>query len=65
MTGPAKKKVFLDTSAIFAVVLSESGGGRKLLQLGEAGVIQLVIGPNVLWECEEVLKGSVPILYPG
>jgi predicted nucleic acid-binding protein len=58
------KRVFLDTSAIFAAVLSESGGARKLLQLGEAGVIQLLIGPNVLRECEEVVKRKCPDSLP-
>lgn len=63
MTNPSKK-IFLDTSVIFAAVLSESGGARKLLQLGEAGVIQLMIGPNVLRECEEVVKRKCPDSLP-
>jgi uncharacterized protein len=63
MTNP-RNKVFLDTSVIFAAVLSESGGARKLLQLGEAGVIQLMIGPNVLRECEEVVKRKCPDSLP-
>jgi predicted nucleic acid-binding protein len=58
------KRVFLDTSVIFAAVLSETGGARKLLQLGEAGVIQLLIGPNVLRECEEVVKRKAPESLP-
>lgn len=58
------KRVFLDTSVIFAAVLSESGGARKLMQLGEAGVIKLVIGPNVLRECEEVVKRKCPDSLP-
>ena len=63
MTNP-RNKVFLDTSVIFAAVLSESGGARKLLQLGEAGVIQLRIGPYVLRECEEVVKRKCPDSLP-
>lgn len=63
MTSP-DKKVFLDTSVIFAAVLSESGGARKLMQLGEAGMIQLLIGPNVLRECEEVVKRKCPDSLP-
>jgi predicted nucleic acid-binding protein len=49
---------------IFAAVLSENGGARKILQLGEAGVIQLLIGPNVLRECEEVVKRKSPDSLP-
>lgn len=64
MTGTAKK-VFLDTSAIFAAVLSESGGARKLMQLGEAGVFQLLMGSYVLRECEEVVKRKYPESLPG
>jgi len=63
MTNP-RNKVFLETSVIFAAVLSESGGARKLLHLGEAGVIQLMIGLNVLRECEEVVKRKCPDSLP-
>ena len=63
MTSP-DKKVFLYTSVIFAAVLSESGGARKLLQLGETEVIQLMIGPNVLRDCEEVVKRKCPESLP-
>jgi predicted nucleic acid-binding protein len=59
-------RVFLDTSVIFAAVLSDTGGARVLFRLGEAGMLQLVIGPNVLRECEEVVlrkkPGSLPAL---
>lgn len=34
------------------------------MQLGEVGVIQLVIGPNVLRECEEVVKRKCPDSLP-
>ncbi|NQS91817.1 MAG: PIN domain-containing protein [Chloroflexi bacterium] len=54
----------MDTSVIFAAVLSDQGGARKLFQLGEAGVIQLVAGPNVLRECEEVVRRKVPDSLP-
>ncbi len=45
-------KVFLDTSVVFAAVLSPSGGVLKLFQLGEAGVLRLYKGSNILRECE-------------
>jgi predicted nucleic acid-binding protein len=61
-----KLRVFLDTSVVFAAVLSSTGGARKLFQLAEAGVIRLVIGPTVLQECDEVIRrkasGTLPRL---
>lgn len=57
-------RIFLDTSVIFAAVLSETGGARKLLRLGEAGVLQLIVGSNVLRECEEVVRRKTPASLP-
>jgi len=57
-------RVFLDTSVIFSAVLSEMGGARKLFHLGEAGVIQFIVGPNVLRECEEVVRRKIPTSLP-
>ncbi len=59
------RKVFLDTSVIFAAVLSPTGGARKLFQLGNAGILKLVIGPNVLRECDEVVRRKVPSSLPA
>lgn len=53
-------RVFLDTSVVFAAVLSSSGGSRKLFLLAEAGVLKLVVGPTVLQECDEVVRRKVP-----
>jgi predicted nucleic acid-binding protein len=58
------RKLFLDTSVIFSAVLSETGGARKLFRLGEAGVLQLVVGSNVLRECEDVIRRKVPASLP-
>jgi predicted nucleic acid-binding protein len=60
-----KRKVFLDTSVIFAAVLSPTGGARKLFQLGDAGMLKLVIGPNVLRECDEVVRRKAPSSLPA
>lgn len=57
---PKNRSVFLDTSVVFAAVLSESGGARKLFRLGEAGMLQLLVGPNVLRECDEVVRRKMP-----
>jgi predicted nucleic acid-binding protein len=57
-------KVFLDSSVIFAAVLSPSGGARKLFYLGEAGVVRLVVGQKVLSEVEEVVRRKAPTSLP-
>jgi len=49
-------KVFLDTSVLFAAVYSKTGGSRLILKLGEAGAVQLWVGPWVLREAEGVIK---------
>lgn len=59
------RKVFLDTSVIFAAVLSPTGGARKLFQLGDVGMLKLVIGPNVLRECDEVVRRKAPSSLPA
>ena len=61
---PKNRKVFLDTSVVFAAVLSPAGGARKLFQLGEAGLLKLLIGPNVLRECDEVVRRKAPASLP-
>ncbi|MDR1728624.1 MAG: PIN domain-containing protein [Acidobacteriota bacterium] len=53
-------RVFLDTSVIFAAVLSADGGARQLFRLAEAGVVQLLVGASVLREAEEVTRRKAP-----
>lgn len=55
-----KLSLFIDTSVVFAAILSESGGSRRLFRLGELGVVQLLVGPNVLRECEAVVRRKAP-----
>ncbi len=57
-------KVFLDTSVLFAAVLSPTGGARKLFLLGEAELLELIIGPNVLREADEVVRRKAPASLP-
>jgi len=57
---PAKVSVFLDTSALFAGIWSAEGGSRMILKLGEAGAIQLLVGPQVLDEIESALRRKAP-----
>jgi predicted nucleic acid-binding protein len=54
----------LDTSVLFAAVLSRSGGARKIFHLGEAGVLQLIVGPAILKEADEVVRRKIPASLP-
>jgi predicted nucleic acid-binding protein len=60
----SSRRIFLDTSVIFAAVLSETGGARVLFRLGEAGVLKLIVGSNVLRECEAVVWRKAPDSLP-
>ena len=55
-----KACAFLDTSVLFAAVLSATGGARLILKLGEAGAVRLWIGPQVLREADNVLTRKAP-----
>lgn len=55
---------FLDTSAPFAAVYSETGGARLILKLGETGAVSLWVGPWVLREIEGVLDRKSPKSKP-
>src|SRR5581483_4994276 len=44
--------------------LSPGGGARKLFLLAEAGVLNLVVGPTVLAECDEVVRRKAPHSLP-
>ena len=57
-------RVFLDTSALFAAVLSSGGGARALLKLGESGAVRIWVGPTVLQEADEVFRRKAPDLLP-
>ncbi len=57
---PPKARVFLDTSVLFAAILSETGGARMVLKLGEADAIRIFVGPRVLQEAEGVLSRKAP-----
>jgi predicted nucleic acid-binding protein len=61
---PKNLRVFLDTSVVFAAVLSPIGGSRQLFLLGEVGTLALIVGPTVLQECEQVVRRKVPTSLP-
>jgi predicted nucleic acid-binding protein len=56
--------VYLDSSVIFAAVLSPDGGSRKLFQLSAARVVRIVLGAHVLKEAEEVVRRKMPASLP-
>jgi predicted nucleic acid-binding protein len=53
-------RVFLDTSVLFAAVLSVTGGSRMILKLAEAGAVHLWVGEWVLHEADGVLARKAP-----
>ena len=57
---PPTTRAFLDTSALFAAIWSEEGGGRMLLRLGEAGPVQIVVSRQVLAELERAIRSKAP-----
>jgi predicted nucleic acid-binding protein len=59
-----KLKIFLDPSVLFSAVLSQTGGARKLFHLAEAGLLQLIVGPTVLREADEVVRRKAPTSLP-
>jgi len=61
---PKNPRVFLDTSVVFAAVLSPTGGARKLFHLGGVGLMRLVVGPTVLRECQGVIQHKNPTTLP-
>jgi len=61
---PKRLRIFLDTSVIFAAVRSPTGGVRKIFVLGEAGLLNLVVGPTVLREADTVVRRKAPTSLP-
>lgn len=61
---PKRLRVFLDTSVVFTAILSPEGGSRKLFRLAETKLLHLIVGPNVLRECEEVVRLKKPSSTP-
>lgn len=53
-------RCFLDTSVLLAAVFSATGGARRILELGEAGLVHPYVGPRVLQEADAVLTRKLP-----
>ncbi|MFZ5820663.1 MAG: PIN domain-containing protein [Chloroflexota bacterium] len=60
----SKCKIFFDSSALIAGAISAKGAARALLQLAEAGKIELVINEQVILETERGLARKSPRNLP-
>lgn len=61
----SKIKVFLDSSALMAGVISSAGAARVLLVMSETGQIELFISEQVIVESERSLAKKVPQVLPN
>jgi predicted nucleic acid-binding protein len=52
--------LFLDSSALFAGIVSQKGAARALLLLAEAGQVSIVVSEQVLAETERALARKLP-----
>jgi len=59
-----RPNLFLDSSALFAGVISATGASRALLILSEAGRIGIIVSEQVLTETERALARKVPQALP-
>jgi predicted nucleic acid-binding protein len=57
-------ELFLDSSALFAGVVSPSGAARALLLLAEAELITIIVSEQVVAETERALARKVPQALP-
>lgn len=60
----SKIKVFLDSSAVIAGIISASGAARVLLVMSENGQIETFISEHVIVESERSLARKVPLALP-
>jgi predicted nucleic acid-binding protein len=60
----SKNRVFLDSSALIAGVISPTGAARALLVMSETGQIELWISEQVITESERSLARKVPQALP-
>ena len=56
----SRPDLFFDSSALFAGVISASGGGRALLVLAEGGHITITVSEQVVVETERAVARKVP-----
>ena len=61
MTSP---ELFLDSSALFAGVVSASGASRALLLLAEAGQVAITVSEQIVAETERAVARKIPQALP-
>jgi len=59
-----KPSLFMDSSALFAGVVSADGASRALLLLAESGLIAITVSEQVVAETERALARKVPRALP-
>ena len=60
----SKSRIFFDSSALIAGVLSSTGAARVLMVMSEMGEIQLLVSEYVIVETERSLARKVPVALP-
>ena len=55
-----KFNIFLDSSALIAGAISESGAAHVLLNLGESKDVVLIVSELVIWESERSMAKKAP-----
>ena len=55
-----RNSLFLDSSALFAAIVSADGAARALLLLAEAGRVRLLISEQVIAETERAIARKAP-----
>jgi predicted nucleic acid-binding protein len=61
----SKSRIFFDSSALIAGVLSPVGAARALMVMSEMGEIELLVSEYVIVETERTLARKVPQALPG
>lgn len=59
---PERWKVFPDTSALIAGIVSANGAAREVLRLCEAGAVEPLVSRQVLSEADRNLSAKLPAL---
>lgn len=55
-------RVFIDTSALIAGIVSTTGAAREVLRLCEAGIVEALVSRQVLVEADRNLSEKLPSL---
>lgn len=53
-------KVFLDTSALIAGIVSSKGAAREVLRLAETGLIEIFVSKQVIIEADRNIEAKLP-----